>query len=551
MITLRPDQQAAVDVIVGVRRGIIKAPAGAGKTIIAAAALDRYVGHRRHAPRVLWLGHTTEQCAQGVVACEEFGLVPGPFKVGKCKIDFKCYQAEVTGFGYDVVICDECHHIAAPEFRKIVEGFVGGTIWGFSATPERQDDLADDVYALVGPIVHTVERAGLVETGKLLAAQVYFHAPNRRGEFDEAIEADAEKGFQKMKYSLGSVAAQISKQPIEAVARRVGAWKEISAIAARKGIDTDAPMFRLPHDDNYRGMLRVAATIELKSRARWHACQTRGIFENDRRNIKIFSLMVEHQKESVLVLVGSIEHGKLLQKAMTNGGLNSVVVYSKMGAKKRRQAIADFRSGALKCAIATSLADEGLDVPRANVLILACAGRSEGKVEQRSGRVLRAFADQTHGVVHDFWDHQHPLLMNQSRARARVYAEMKYEFVGGDAAVMALKAIGVKRHPLLNNLPVPVLAEPNSEIGSGVTATGNGEVRESTDNEPGKLIPDSRDGQNFQPQRRLEPRSGTRNNGMIFINGAWRIDHKKINKKTGCGVASTQVDSVTSDRLTK
>ena len=77
--------------------------------------------------------------------------------------------------------------------------------------------------------------------------------------------------------------------------------------------------------------------------------------------------------------------------------------------------------------IATSLADEGLDVPRASVLTQAAAGKSKSKAEQRTGRVLRSFHDKTHGTIHDFKDVQHQMLRNQSMKRISLYRSLGYE----------------------------------------------------------------------------------------------------------------------------
>lgn len=72
------------------------------------------------------------------------------------------------------------------------------------------------------------------------------------------------------------------------------------------------------------------------------------------------------------------------------------------------------------------MADEGLDVPVASVLVMACAGRSAAKIEQRTGRVLRAYGDKSRGTIYDFVDRQHSLLANQSRARQEVYRRLGY-----------------------------------------------------------------------------------------------------------------------------
>jgi DNA excision repair protein ERCC-3 len=322
-------------------RGIVKSPAGSGKTIIGAAALDRFVRSywfsmaplfRRlgRPPAVMWLANTQEQLQQAREAVAGF-----PDIVSHCRLTTACYAGIPDCREAVLVILDECHHVASPEYRRCLDG-CGGWRWGLSATPERADDLAADVYTLIGPIVS----------------------------------------------SLAEPLIQL----------RIRKWRRVS-----------------PED--------------IRSRTTWHFCQQIGIFENAKRNAKIVRLALEHAGDSTLILVGSIEHGKTLAERI--GG--AVVAYSKMGVKKRRDALEGFKAGSIRCMIATSLADEGLDVPRANVLILASGGRSSRLAEQRSGRVLRAWADKTHGTIHDFADGFHFYNAAQARARRAVYASLGYE----------------------------------------------------------------------------------------------------------------------------
>lgn len=444
MIELRPYQKLAVRAFLGTNRGIVKAPGGAGKTIMLAAAIDEWLGEDRGLAAV-WYANTVEQCAQAKAALDLFDLQD---RLGRLHIC--CYQSGEEAKNYDIAIFDECHHIASPEFRKILAGY-DGIRWGCSATPDRADDLKDDVYTLLGPIVYEVDRAELVDSGKLAKARVFFHAPNENDEMEEPIEEMAVAGADAMKYAVNHVAMKMRNKSIEAVTRTLGAEirKEAILLAEKLGHDTDDLMTVLNGTLEGSRWLILAAKQELLSRARWHACQKQGIFENEKRNISIAITANRHRMTdtddpTILVLVGSIEHGKLLQTMIPD----SQVLHSKMGAKPRREAMEAFRNGELKIAIATSLADEGLDVPRASVLILAAAGRSAGKAEQRTARVLRAWGDKTHGTIHDFWDHHHPLLRNQSRARAKVYAGLDYEFVGDDLILpTVLKAIGISLHP--------------------------------------------------------------------------------------------------------
>lgn len=126
--------------------------------------------------------------------------------------------------------------------------------------------------------------------------------------------------------------------------------------------------------------------------------------------------------ESVLVLVHSIEHGQQLAERMTD----AVCVHSKLTKKLRREYIEGLRNGSRKILVATSLADEGLDVPRASRLVLAAGGRSAGKLEQRAGRVLRPFEGKNGGKIYDFLDRGATFAHAQAKARLKVYEALGY-----------------------------------------------------------------------------------------------------------------------------
>lgn len=376
---LRDYQVPAIEALVNNFRGVVKSPAGSGKTIIGAAALQKAGNMTGPIPlaRFAWVANTTDQVIQGQAAIDKF-----PFW-GAQSVDFFCYAGCPRLDGYAGVILDECHHIAAPEFRKILDLHCGFR-WGLSATPDRADDLKEDVYELIGPIIHTVDRAPLVAAGQITEARVFVHSPNQKGEFEREVA----------QRSAPEIAARRKRYPY---------------------------LFSSP-----------TGAKEQENRAVWQAALQLGVEENQRKNSLVIHLANTHvgKGDSVIILVGKIEHGERLAELIPN----SVMVFSRMGVKKRRAAIADFGSGAIRCMIATSLADEGLDVPRANVLILAAAGRSAAKAEQRTGRVLRAFKDEhstkTHGVIHDFDDLGHYFLAAQSRRRIAVYRSLGYRIEG-------------------------------------------------------------------------------------------------------------------------
>jgi len=88
---------------------------------------------------------------------------------------------------------------------------------------------------------------------------------------------------------------------------------------------------------------------------------------------------------STLILVKHYHHGEALKKLIPN----TPFVTGKMTGKKRRQCIQDLRDKNIMCMIATTLADEGLDIPTLDAALLAGGGASATRVYQRVGRTLR------------------------------------------------------------------------------------------------------------------------------------------------------------------
>jgi len=357
-------QLEAIDWLTQTRRGIVRCPAGGGKTLIGASAIDRVLRsvERERKARITWLANTNDQVEQAEAALKRF---PAIAKLARVRV--VCWQSGVDCQGEDLLVVDECHHASAPTLQAMVKA-CDGARWGLSATPFGIDaDKNSALMALFDWQMFEVKRERVLDAGRLTKARVILHGDTDMG-----------------------VAEAISAEVPELLAAR---------------------MKKFPHLD----------MAEQRQRITWQLCQRIGIADNYVRNRKIIDLA--RQGEAVLVLVGTVEHGKHLA-----GEIGSAVVcHSGMGMKRRREAIAGFRDGSLRCMVATSLADEGLDVPRASELILACAGRSTAKVEQRTGRVLRVFEGKDYGIIHDFTDRQHPMLLAQSKSRLRLYKKLGYE----------------------------------------------------------------------------------------------------------------------------
>jgi len=141
---------------------------------------------------------------------------------------------------------------------------------------------------------------------------------------------------------------------------------------------------------------------DTKERECEYAATIDALISNDLRNQDAIGIAKAEMGggQSVLILVAEVAHAQQLEKQIPG----SVAVYSKLGAKKRKEAIEGMRDGSLKCMIATSLADEGLDVPRISVIIKLGVGRSARLAEQRTGRAMRPFEGKVKGVIYDYAD---------------------------------------------------------------------------------------------------------------------------------------------------
>lgn len=89
-------------------------------------------------------------------------------------------------------------------------------------------------------------------------------------------------------------------------------------------------------------------------------------------------------------------------------------------ALKRAAVFEAVKRGICRCLVASTIADEGLDLPILDTLILAGGGKSSTRAFQRVGRVLRLHENKEKAVVFDFIDYT-PMLRRHSRERQKYY----------------------------------------------------------------------------------------------------------------------------------
>ena len=146
----------------------------------------------------------------------------------------------------------------------------------------------------------------------------------------------------------------------------------------------------------------------------------KSIVENDLRNTTIASIAQEHHNNSVLILVQQVEHGELL-KNMLHG---SEFIHGEEKDAIRQQIMEDFRKGKIKCLVGTiGVMGEGVDLPIADVLIMACSGKAKGQIMQAVGRVLRPYKEKSRAIVYDFTDKGSKHLSEHALLRQEVYKQ--------------------------------------------------------------------------------------------------------------------------------
>jgi superfamily II DNA or RNA helicase len=151
-VCLRPYQTSAIErldeaVCRGVRRVLVAAPTGSGKTVIAAALMRRDVDAGR---RVLFLAHRRELIHQTVAKLLDAGVPEATIGVimgndPRRRPDAQIQVASVDTLRRrplppaDVVIVDECHRAIARSHSSITERYPDALHIGYTATPYRGD----------------------------------------------------------------------------------------------------------------------------------------------------------------------------------------------------------------------------------------------------------------------------------------------------------------------------------------------------------------------------------------------------------------------------
>ncbi len=161
-IELKDVQAKMVDDAIHEKQGVIVAPPGSGKTMMGMELLARV-----NKP-TLKLVHRQQLLDQWVDRIQECLNIPKPhigrYASGKKTIGKKIAVGLLQSFArlkdlhelkekFGMIIIDECHHIPAKTFRRVISGLNPEYLYGLTATPKRKHNDEVLIYVYIGDII--------------------------------------------------------------------------------------------------------------------------------------------------------------------------------------------------------------------------------------------------------------------------------------------------------------------------------------------------------------------------------------------------------------
>ena len=327
-------------------RGVVALPTGSGKTVVALAAIASL---KRP---TLVVVYTREQLMEWVDKISRFlnihpGMVGRLYSAEKkvSSITVATYQSALRNIDmlydrFSLLVVDEAHHLPADKFRLIAERVLAPYRLALSATPYREDGRHEELFALMGGVVYEKGVQELEEKGFIASYTIIPRLVD--------LAPDEREKFREMRKRYLALARG---RKVQELVKAVAAGDE----SARKALQLLNQMRRL--------LALSRSKIE----------ETRAIIEGELS-----------RGSKIIVFTQFVEQAEALGRS-----LGVPVVTGKTEQRRRRLIFNLFKSGSYRVLVLTTVGDEGIDIPDANVGIILSGTSSKRQFIQRLGRLLR------------------------------------------------------------------------------------------------------------------------------------------------------------------
>ncbi len=147
--------------------------------------------------------------------------------------------------------------------------------------------------------------------------------------------------------------------------------------------------------------------------------------DEERTKLILGTLINDYNDKHIIILCVRVAQVKYLKEALGN---RAAMLHSGMRKKERLKVMGALQSGETKIVISTyGLFSTGIDIPQLEVLLLAAPIKSEIKLRQASGRLMRMSKGKESATIVDFVDNKVDLLRYQGYHRKRIFKKLEQD----------------------------------------------------------------------------------------------------------------------------
>jgi superfamily II DNA or RNA helicase len=366
-------------------RGVVSVVTGAGKTMLALLAYRELVAEDEGVRLVVVVPTTAllDQWAvtlagEGGFGSGEVALVSGentasgPQRATVVTVNTARKRAgELVGDGQCLFVVDECHRAGSPENAKALETTARYTL-GLSATPRREFDegFEANVEPRLGPIVFEYGYPEAHQDGLIPSIEM--------SNFHFSLSPAEQTHYDRLTQRIGR----------------------------RWGIAEDPQ-----HDPVLKQLLIQRSRVSIRSAGRVVGAVA----------------VAERFPQRGLIFHEQIDRAEQIARLLDKRGVRVAMYHSKLGPSIRRRNLELFKFGQVTKLVTCRALDEGLNVPDAEVAVIAASTTSSRQRIQRFGRVLRATEGKESAAVCTLYatDHERRRLEEEAASLGEV-AETKW-----------------------------------------------------------------------------------------------------------------------------